>query len=80
VPVPTALGGTGGGGAIVGAATAEAPMSATIAQAQSRGARRNARTFAWSWLEAPTALLSPQQETRNQQTYAEERKPEQRIG
>src|SRR6185437_434867 len=75
LPVRAAPGGATGGGAIAGAANAVAPTSATIAQAHSRGARRSARPVAWSWLETPTALLSPQQETRNHKPTLKSRQP-----
>ena len=75
LPVRAAPGGATGGGAIAGAANAVAPTSATIAQAHSRGARRSARPVAWSWLETTTALLSPQQETRNHKPTLKSRQP-----
>jgi hypothetical protein len=61
--LPRAIGreGCGNKGA---AARAGWPSSPAIAHARNNAARRAARIFTRSWFNEPTALLSPQQETR----------------
>jgi len=63
--------GKAGWGSCSGAASAGRARSAAIAQARRSVARRLARVVARSCPQCPTALLSPQQETRFRLSYAE---------